>query len=78
MARDRNRGVHPRVPELQRQLADGHIDRRSFLRTTTLLGVSAAAAYAMACFDDLKVDAVYRAPDRADPVRPRHVGGAAG
>ncbi|MCB2102927.1 MAG: ABC transporter substrate-binding protein [Rhodobacterales bacterium] len=48
MARDRNRGVHPRVPELQRQLADGHIDRRSFLRTTTLLGVSAAAAYAMA------------------------------
>ena len=40
--------IHPYVPELVNQLKKGEIDRREFLRTTTLLGVSAAAAYAMA------------------------------
>ncbi len=40
--------VHPWVPELCEQLKKGEIDRREFLRTTTLLGVSAGAAYAMA------------------------------
>jgi peptide/nickel transport system substrate-binding protein len=40
--------VHPYVPELVEQLRSGKIDRREFLRTTTLLGVSAAAAYAAA------------------------------
>ncbi len=40
--------VHPYVPELVKQLKAGRIDRREFLRTTTLLGVSAAAAYAAA------------------------------
>ncbi len=40
--------VHPYVPELVEQLRKGQIDRREFLRTTTLLGVSAAAAYAAA------------------------------
>ncbi len=39
---------HPYVPELQNQLRKGEIDRREFLRTATLLGVSASAAYAMA------------------------------
>ena len=39
---------HPYVPTLKRELADGRIDRRDFLRTATLLGVSAAAAYAAA------------------------------
>ena len=48
MTFDRKRKIHPAVPELADQLAKGKIDRRDFLRTTTLLGLSAAAAYAMA------------------------------
>src|SRR5437763_1761291 len=41
------RTVHPYVPELQEQLRTGHLDRREFLRTVTLLGVTSSAAYAM-------------------------------
>jgi peptide/nickel transport system substrate-binding protein len=37
---------HPYVPKLQQQFVDGRIDRREFLRTATLLGMSAGAAYA--------------------------------
>ena len=40
--------VHPYVPELCEQLRKGDLDRREFLRTATLLGVSTAAAYSMA------------------------------
>src|SRR5689334_12356033 len=40
--------IHPAVPEIQEQLRQGRISRREFLRVTTLLGVSAASAYAMA------------------------------
>ncbi|HEX9792263.1 MAG TPA: ABC transporter substrate-binding protein [Kiloniellales bacterium] len=40
--------IHPYVPELCEQLRDGKLDRREFLRTATLLGVSAGAAYTMA------------------------------
>ena len=40
-----------RVPEglaiLHRDLAEGHIDRREFIRFATLIGVSAASAYTM-------------------------------
>jgi peptide/nickel transport system substrate-binding protein len=36
---------HPSIPLLKRQLAEGQIDRREFLRYATLLGVSAPAAY---------------------------------
>lgn len=39
--------VHPLVSEVQSQLLKGQIDRREFLRTATLLGVSAGTAYAM-------------------------------
>ncbi len=39
---------HVYLPELREQLHRGDIDRREFLRTATLLGVSASAAYAMA------------------------------
>ncbi len=38
--------IHPYVPELCEQLRQKKIDRREFLRTATLLGVSAGAAYA--------------------------------
>jgi peptide/nickel transport system substrate-binding protein len=37
---------HPSIPVLKRQLAEGQIDRREFLRYATLLGLSAPAAYA--------------------------------
>ena len=40
--------VHAYMPELCEQLRKGDIDRREFLRTSTLLGVSAASAYALA------------------------------
>lgn len=40
--------VHPYVPELCEQLRKGEVDRREFLRTVCLLGVSAGAAYGMA------------------------------
>lgn len=36
---------HPYIPKLKRQFAEGKCDRREFLRTATLLGVSAGAAY---------------------------------
>ena len=40
--------IHPYMPELADGLAAGKINRRDFLRTATLLGMSATAAYAMA------------------------------
>ena len=39
--------LHPAIPELADQLSKGAINRREFVRTSTLLGLSAAAAYAM-------------------------------
>jgi peptide/nickel transport system substrate-binding protein len=36
---------HPHIPKLQEALAEGRIGRREFLRTATLLGLSAGAAY---------------------------------
>lgn len=43
-----NQRVHPGVEEMKKALADGKCSRREFLRTVTLLGVSATAAYSMA------------------------------
>jgi len=40
--------VHPRVADIKNQFVKGQLDRREFLRTTTLLGLSAAAAYTFA------------------------------
>jgi len=40
--------VHPGVEEMKTSLAEGKCSRREFLRTTTLLGLSATAAYGMA------------------------------
>ena len=39
---------HPYIPILKRQFAERQVDRREFLRTATLLGMSAGAAYAFA------------------------------
>jgi len=39
---------HPYLPKLKQELAQGRVDRREFLRTATLLGMSATSAYALA------------------------------
>ncbi|MEN8246803.1 MAG: ABC transporter substrate-binding protein, partial [Thermodesulfobacteriota bacterium] len=40
--------IHPGVEKMKKDLAGGKCSRREFLRTVTLLGVSATAAYSMA------------------------------
>ncbi len=45
---EKGRPVHPYVPEALHLLRRGRMSRREFLRTVTLLGVSAGAAYALA------------------------------
>jgi len=40
--------VHPGVKEMEKSLTKGDCSRREFLRTTTLLGLSAATAYSLA------------------------------
>ena len=39
---------HRHLPKLKEELAEGRITRRDFLRYSTLLGLSAAAAYKFA------------------------------
>ncbi len=43
-----DRREHPYIAKLKQQFTAGRVDRREFLRTATLLGVSATAAYAFA------------------------------
>lgn len=45
---DPNSPVHPLVQTLRRDLGEKRINRRDFLRSVTLLGVTTSAAYAMA------------------------------
>jgi len=40
--------VHPGVEEMKKSLSEGKCSRREFLRTTTLLGISATTAYSLA------------------------------
>ncbi len=48
MARIQEKYSHPYIPELAEELRKENITRREFIRTATLLGVSAGAAYALA------------------------------
>lgn len=41
------RPVHPAIPDLAEDLRKGNMSRRDFLRTSTLLGMSAAASYSL-------------------------------
>lgn len=43
-----NTQLHPKVRDAQQMMESGRMDRRTFLRVATLLGVSAGSAYAMA------------------------------
>jgi peptide/nickel transport system substrate-binding protein len=45
VAKSDERRVHPYIPKLVEQLEAGRVDRREFLRTSTLLGLSATTAY---------------------------------
>jgi len=40
--------VHPEIPGVIESFRSGQMSRRDFLRTTTLLGLSATAAYGLA------------------------------
>ncbi len=48
MATGRRKRLHPGIAELVAQVRAGRVERREFLRTVTLLGLSATAAYALA------------------------------
>ena len=48
MATSDERRIHPYIPKLIKQLKTKKVDRREFLRTATLLGVSATSAYGIA------------------------------
>jgi peptide/nickel transport system substrate-binding protein len=48
VARSDDRKVHSYIPKLVEQLEARRIDRREFLRTATLLGLSSTAAYSIA------------------------------
>ena len=48
MARSDDRKTHPYIARLVDQLEARRVDRREFLRTSTLLGLSAASAYTIA------------------------------
>ena len=45
--------VHPGVKQMEKALTEGKCSRREFLRTVTLLGVSATAAYGMVGLPDI-------------------------
>lgn len=64
-----NGALHPAVPHLRRQLGTGRVDRREFLRTAVLLGVSAGAAYAMAGLPDPAARAQAATPKRGGTIR---------
>lgn len=52
---------HPYVPQAFKLLSEGRASRREFLRTVTLLGTSAVAAYAMADAVDSSTGAAFAA-----------------
>ena len=60
---------HSYIPTLKRELAERRIDRREFLRTATLLGMAAPAAYALA--DTLSGSKSLFAPARAQGAIPK-------
>src|SRR4051794_100622 len=57
--------IHPAVPDFQEQLRQGRISRREFLRTVTLLGGSAPAAYILAAWGGARVQRGPRAATAA-------------
>lgn len=60
--------LHPVVKAAGREMADGQLDRREFLRIATLLGVAAPAAYSMAGLA-LPAPALAQAPKKGGIIR---------
>ena len=63
---------HPLLPKIEEQLQSGACDRREFLRTAVLLGVSIPAAYSMAgkiLGEDLAPQALAQEPQRGGVLR---------
>ena len=55
--------IHPYLPKLLEQFQAGKVDRREFLRTSTLLGLSAGAAFSLAgCEEKQEEQAAEEAP----------------
>ena len=60
--------LHPVVKAAGREMADGRLDRREFLRIATLVGVAAPAAYSMAGLA-MPVPALAQAPKKGGIIR---------
>ncbi|MCR9215438.1 MAG: ABC transporter substrate-binding protein [Proteobacteria bacterium] len=56
--------VHPSIEGVKEQYKSGKMDRREFLRTSTLLGLSAAAAYSFVGAVDPTIDAAAETPKK--------------
>ncbi len=56
--------VHPSIKDVKEQYKSGKMDRREFLRTSTLLGLSAAAAYSFVGAVDPTIDAAAATPKK--------------
>lgn len=54
--------VHPKIKDVTEQYRSGKMDRREFLRTSTLLGLSAAAAYSVVGMVDPTIEAAAATP----------------
>jgi len=69
MSRDDKSKQHKYISELKKNFKKGTVDRREFLRTSTLLGLSAAAAYAFAGGPDLMPGAHAATPKKGGTLR---------
>ena len=67
MATSDDRRVHPYIPKLVEQFEARRVDRREFLRTATLLGMSASVAYGIVGIRDLRTDPLLVALGSATP-----------
>ncbi|MEX1034818.1 MAG: ABC transporter substrate-binding protein [Sneathiella sp.] len=56
--------IHPKIRDVTEQFRSGKMDRREFLRTSTLLGLSAAAAYSIAGIADPTMEAKAAEPKK--------------
>jgi peptide/nickel transport system substrate-binding protein len=56
--------VHPKIKDVTEQYRSGKMDRREFLRTSTLLGLSAAAAYSVVGMADPTIEAAAATPKK--------------
>ena len=56
--------IHPKIKDVTEQFKSGKMDRREFLRTSTLLGLSAAAAYSIAGIADPTLEAKAATPKK--------------